>query len=87
MISVKGVYKDGQVTLLEPVPPQLVGPQEVTVTFEEVTSVGKDVTDEAAAASLAILGLLEDMDPEQEEAFDAALKRDNTFFGPREATW
>jgi hypothetical protein len=87
MIKIKGVYKEGHVTLLEPVPPQVVEPQEVTVTFVDASPIEPNVPDEAAAAALALLGLLETMSDDEEEAFDAALKRQDAFFGPRDSSW
>ena len=87
MFTVKGVYEDGRIRLLEPVPPGLPEPQEVTVTFAEPVTGNGSTNPEAVEAALALIGLLDHLTPEQLAEFDAAVERHSPFFGPREVTW
>ena len=87
MFTVKGIYKDGQIRLLEPVPAEINEPQEVTVTFAEPLADNDRRNSEAVTAALSIIGLLDDLSPEQLADFEAAVARRSPFFGPREITW
>lgn len=95
MLVIKGVYEHGQVRLLEPVPSNIEEPQEVTVAFDEpqteqesqVAQSGQTQVDVTTDAALALIGLLDDLTPEQLEAFDSIVERRSPFFGPREVTW
>jgi hypothetical protein len=81
MLKVKGVYRNGVVELLEPVeaPEQAI----VEVTFMDEPSDTQELT-EAQKAALDIIGLLEDLTPEQQRLFDEATERSPDFFGDRE---
>lgn len=81
MLIVKGVYERGQIRLIEPVPPQIEGPREVTVTFVEAKA-----RPNARESALALIGLLNTLTAEQMIAFDKALHR-APFFGAREIVW
>lgn len=90
MLVVKAVYDRGQIRLLEPVPLQIAGPQEVTVTFAEVKVVPISQValkrQQAKEATLALFGLLNTLSVEQMKAFDMALQR-TQFLGTREIAW
>jgi hypothetical protein len=81
MLKVKGIYRNGVVELLEPVeaPEQAI----VEVTFMDEPSETRELT-EAQKAALDIIGLLEDLTPEQQRLFDEATERSPDFFGDRE---
>ncbi|HLB47377.1 MAG TPA: hypothetical protein VJL59_10270 [Anaerolineales bacterium] len=81
MLVVKGVYERGQIRLIEPVPSQIEGPREVTVTFAETRATSK-----ARGSALALIGLLNTLTAEQMVAFDKALQR-TPFLGAREIVW
>jgi len=95
LLMIKGVYEDGRVRLLEPVPEEVEGPQRVVVIFgepdketlETVSKQKEAKSGEASRAALGLVGLLEDLTPEQLEVFDDAIKRRSPFFGPREVSW
>ncbi len=81
VLVVKGIYERGQIRLIEPVPSQIEGPREVTVTFSETKARLK-----ARESALALIGLLNTLTPEQMIAFDKALQRP-PFFGARKIVW
>ncbi len=92
MLIIRGVYEHGEIRLLEPVPPQVKEAQEVTVTFIEPQPVSGSTSSpakrtEATNAALLLIGLLKTLTAEQMAAFDAALERRSSFFGPREVAW
>ena len=66
MRVVKGVYENGVVALLEPVP--LEDKQEVTVLIP-------NAGEATAVEALRFAGMLSDLSPEENAAFDEALKR------------
>jgi predicted DNA-binding antitoxin AbrB/MazE fold protein len=66
MRVVKGVYENGVVALLEPVPAE--GKQEVTVLIP-------NAGETTAVEALGFAGMLSDLSPEETAAFDEALKR------------
>jgi hypothetical protein len=79
-IQARGIYKEGQVHLLEPV--DISGPCPVSVIFEELTDDERKVSQTAAALE-GIVGLLNDLPPEQQRLFDEAVERRGPFFGER----
>jgi hypothetical protein len=81
VLKVKGIYRNGVVELLEPVeaPEQAI----VEVTFLDKPPESQELS-EAQKAALDIIGLLEDLTPEQQRLFDEALQRSPDFFGNRE---
>ena len=92
MLVIKGIYEHGKIRLLEPVPPQVKEAQEVTVTFVEPQPASGALSSpvkhtEATNAALLLIGLLKTLTAEQMAAFDAALERRSSFFGPREVAW
>ncbi len=88
MLTLKGIYEHGVVRLLEPVPAETREPIEVLVTFEVAPKSQPDPADpEALKAVEGIIGLLNDLSPEQMAEFDDAIKRRGPFFGPREVAW
>lgn len=95
MLVIKGIYEHGQVRLLGLVPAHITEPQEVTVTFVEpqegdshaILQQAQAELNEATDAAFALIGLLNNLTPEQLEAFDNILKRRSPFFGPREIAW
>jgi len=85
MLAVKGVYKNGQINLLEPV--KVIGPRLVMVTFLDEAP-GQTATDRESLEALeGIVGLLRDLTPEEEKRFDEAIERRGPFIGPREVIW
>ncbi|MFQ5859427.1 MAG: hypothetical protein ACE5LU_27840 [Anaerolineae bacterium] len=96
MLVIKGIYEHGRVRLLEPIPSQIVEPQEVTVTFVEPQAEDsspalpqqvQEKPQEIINAALALIGLLKTLSSEQLEVFDTTVERHRSFFGPREITW
>ncbi len=87
MLTVKGIYKDGHVELNEPV--AINEPHPVLVTFleEEEPVSGDDNMQEYREALEGIIGIYNEMTPEQQRLFDEALQRKTPFFGPREVEW
>ena len=89
-LVIEGVCEDGHVRLLEPVPEDVEGPQRVVVIFgeskgETLETVSRSIEAESSETSrdaLALIGLLDDLTPEQLETFDEATKRHKPFFGP-----
>ena len=80
-VQVRGIYKEGQVHLLEPV--DISGPCPVSVIFEtELTDLEHEVSPTAAALE-GIVGLLNDLTPEQRQLFDEAVRSQEPFFGER----
>jgi len=77
MLAVKGVYKDGQINLLEQV--NVAGPRLVTVTFLDEALVQAPGNHESLEALEGIVGLLRDLTPEEEKRFDEAIKRHGTY--------
>jgi hypothetical protein len=76
-VQVRGIYKEGQVHLLEPV--DISGPCPVSVIFEtELT--GEHEVSPTAAALEGIVGLLNDLTPEQRQLFDEAVQRRGLLF-------
>jgi hypothetical protein len=89
MLTVKGTYKDGHVELEEPV--TIREPHPVLVTFlegarEEPVN-GAAEMQEYREALEGVIGLYDEMTPEQQRLFDEALQRRPPFFGPREVEW
>lgn len=78
-VQVRGIYKEGQVHLLEPV--DISGPCPVSIIFE-TELVGFEVPQTAAALE-GIVGLLDDLTSEQQRLFDEAVQRRGPFFGER----
>jgi len=76
-VQARGIYKEGQVHLLEPV--DISGPCPVSVIFEELTDVEHEVSPTAAALE-GIVGLLNDLTPEQRQLFDEAVEHRGPFF-------
>lgn len=85
MLAVRGVYKDGQINLLEPV--NVTGHRLVTITFLDEAPVQAPVHHESLEALEGIVGLLRDLTLEEEKRFDEAIKRQDPFIGPREVVW
>ncbi|MBC8448522.1 MAG: hypothetical protein H8D78_12310 [Chloroflexi bacterium] len=85
MLAVRGIYKDGQINLLEPV--SLTGPRLVTITFLDEAPIQSPVNHEGLEALEGIVGLLRDLTPKEEERFDEAIERRSPFIGPREVAW
>ncbi len=96
MLTVKGVYENGQVRLLRPV--DVRGPVEVEVTFpaetneSERTSLwplygGEKARQEALEAFERIVGLLDDLTPSQQRMFEEAVARRRPFVGHRDVDW
>ena len=80
-VQVRGIYKEGQVHLLEPV--DISGPCPVSVVFEtELADVEHEIQQTIAALE-GIVGLLNDLTPEQRQLFDKAVQRQRPFFGER----
>jgi hypothetical protein len=80
-VQARGIYREGQVHLLEPV--DIPGPCPVSVIFEtELTDLEHEVSPTAAALE-GIVGLLNDLTPEQRQLFDEAVRRQEPFFGER----
>ena len=78
-VQVRGIYKESQVHLLEPV--DISGPCPVSVVFEtESADVGREVPQTAAALE-EIAGLLNDLTSEQQRLFYEAVERRGPFFG------
>ncbi|MBI3763031.1 MAG: hypothetical protein HY260_14375 [Chloroflexi bacterium] len=87
MLVVKGIYERGLVRLLEPLPADTPEPLEVTVTFAEPTNGHTVAVDPVTLAALeGIIGLLNDLTPEELNKFDEAVQRRSPFFGPRLVT-
>jgi predicted DNA-binding antitoxin AbrB/MazE fold protein len=74
--TVQGIYDNGIVRLLEPV--AVSEPCTVKVVFDK-TECPKHT--EAQKAALAVIGLLEDLTPDERQLFDEALQR-QSWFGP-----
>ena len=70
MLTVKGIYENGQVRLLEPV--AVSEPCKVQVTFVEADEPEQGLTP-AQRSALAIIGLYNEMSPEQQQRFDEAM--------------
>ena len=80
-LHARGIYKEGQVHLLDSV--DISGPCLVRVIFEtELEGVERE-TPQLAAALEGIVGLLNDLTPEQQQLFDEAIQRQRPFFGER----
>jgi hypothetical protein len=80
-VQARGIYKEGQVHLLEPV--DISGPCPVSVVFEtELADLEREVPQTAAALE-GIVGLLNDLTSEQRRLFDEAMQRRGPFFGER----
>ena len=80
-VQARGIYREGQVHLLEPV--DIPGPCPVSVIFEtELADMEREVS-QIAAALEGIVGLLEDLTSEQQQLFDEAVQRRGPFFGER----
>jgi hypothetical protein len=80
-VQVRGIYKEGQVHLLEPV--DISGPCPVSVVFEtELADVEHEIQQTIAALE-GIVGLLNDLTPEQRQLFDKPVQRQGPFFGER----
>ncbi len=80
-VQVRGIYKQGQVHLLEPV--EISGPCPVSVIFEtELVDVERE-SPQTATALEGIVGLLNDLTSEQRRLFDEAVQRRGPFFGER----
>ena len=80
-VQARGIYKEGQVQLLEPV--DIPGPCPVSVIFEtELADVEREVS-QIATALEGIVGLLDDLTSEQRQLFDEAVQRQGPFFGER----
>ena len=84
MLTLKGIYEHGVVRLLDPVPAETPEPAEVLVTFDGSPQ-PQPVDPEALQALEGIIGLLNDLTPEELERYDEAVKRRSPFFGPRTA--
>ena len=80
-VQVRGIYKQGQVHLLEPV--EISGPCPVSVIFETELVDVECKSPQAATALEGIVGLLNDLTPEQRQLFDKAVQRQRPFFGER----
>ena len=76
MIAVQGIYDNGIVRLLEPVP--VTEPRMVEVIFVETKPV---ILAEAQRVALAVIGLLKGLTSEEQQLFDEALQR-QSWFGP-----
>ena len=70
MLTVKGVYENGQVRLLEPV--AVPEPCKVQVTFVQADEPGQGLSP-AQRSALAIIGLYNEMSSEQQHRFDEAM--------------
>ena len=80
-VQVRGICKEGQVHLLEPV--DISGPCPVSVVFEtELADVEHEIQQTIAALE-GIVGLLNDLTSEQRRLFDEAVERRGPFFGER----
>ncbi len=51
MLIIQGIYEQGAIRLLEPVPPEIMEPQEVTVTFAEPQPENSPTHPEAATSA------------------------------------
>jgi len=80
-IRARGIYKEGQVHLLEPV--DISGPCPVSVIFETELADVEHKVSQIAAALEGIVGLLNDLTSEQQRLFDEAVQRQGPFFGER----
>jgi hypothetical protein len=80
-IQARGIYKEGQVHLLEPV--DIPGPCPVNVIFETELVDVECESPQAATALEGIVGLLNDLTSEQRRLFDEAVQRRGPFFGER----
>jgi hypothetical protein len=96
VLTVKGIYENGRVRLLSPI--SVCGPVEVEVTFpaeadeQAQTSLwplygGEKARRQALEAFERIVGLLDDLTPEQQQAFNEAVTRHRPFLGPRDVDW
>jgi len=74
VITAQGVYDNGVVRLLEPV--LVTEPCVVEVVFTEIKPTRLT---EAQRSALAMIGLLEDLTPEEQQLFDEALQRRSWF--------
>jgi hypothetical protein len=81
LLKVKGIYRNGIIELLEPV--EVPEHTTVEVTFPDEPPESQELS-EAQKAALDIIGLLEDLTPEQQRLFDEATQRSPDFFGGRE---
>jgi predicted DNA-binding antitoxin AbrB/MazE fold protein len=70
MLTVRGIYENGQIRLLEPV--TVPEPCKVPVTFVEVDEQKQELT-AAQQSALAVIGLYNEMSPEQQQCFDEAM--------------
>jgi len=70
VITVSGVYENGQVRLLEPV--AVSEPCKVQVTFVQNDTPEQKLTP-AQQSALAIIGLYNEMSPAQQQRFDQAM--------------
>jgi predicted DNA-binding antitoxin AbrB/MazE fold protein len=70
VITVSGIYENGQIRLLEPV--TVSEPCEVQVTFVQNDKSEQEPTP-AQKSALAIIGLYNEMSPAQQQRFDQAM--------------
>ncbi len=88
MLTVKGVYENGQVRLLKPI--NIDGPVEVQVSFPETGTPtqaslwslygGDKARQKALQALEGVIGLLDDLTPEQQRMFDEAVTLDRHLY-------
>ncbi len=70
MLTVRGIYENGRIRLLEPV--TVSEPCKVQVTFVQADEQKQELT-AAQQSALAVIGLYNEMSPEQQQRFDEAM--------------
>jgi predicted DNA-binding antitoxin AbrB/MazE fold protein len=70
MLTVRGIYENGHIRLLEPV--TIPEPCPVQVTFVQEAETEQELTP-AQQSALAVIGLYNEMSAEQQQSFDEAM--------------
>lgn len=84
--SIKGIYKNGSIRLIEPLPKNLKSQKEILVTLVEEDD-DLDNLSEGQKSALALSGIMSDLSEDQLAQFDQILNEKRSFTGPREIKW
>ena len=89
LLSVRGIYENGMVRLLEPV--EVEGRFHLIVTFvKPIEGDGREAIEEQEVQELPAMrffGMWADLTPEEEAALEEGMKRDDWFAGRPEIDW
>ena len=83
---IKGIYKNGSIRLIEPLPKNLKSQKEILVTLVEEEDNLQELS-EGQQAALALSGMMSDLSEDQLAQFDQILREKRSFTGPREVKW